>query len=132
MWLPFPVGELGEVPDDLRYEVYDGDGDLPPGQEEVELWVTPYRFSAADGELVAKLPNLKVLQTLSAGIEHIQKWVPDHVTLCNGRGIHDTATAELAVTSPSPACVRSPSSCATRSVRPGTRPSAGPWPRRRC
>ncbi|MBV9830555.1 MAG: 2-hydroxyacid dehydrogenase, partial [Marmoricola sp.] len=39
-----------------------------------------------------------VLQTLSAGIEHIQRWVPDHVTLCNGRGIHDTATAELAVT----------------------------------
>ena len=98
VWLPFPVDEVGEVPDTLRYEVYDGEGELPPGRDEVELWVTPYRFSRADGELVGTLPHLKVLQTLSAGIEHIQRWVPDSVTLCNGRGIHDTATAELAVT----------------------------------
>lgn len=98
VWLPFPVDEVGEVPANLRYEVYDGEGEPPSGQDEVELWVTPYRFSAADGELVEKLPNLKILQTLSAGVEHIQRWVPDSVTLCNGRGIHDTATAELAVT----------------------------------
>ena len=38
------------------------------------------------------------MQTLSAGVEHIAPWVPEGVTLCNGRGIHDTATAELAVT----------------------------------
>jgi phosphoglycerate dehydrogenase-like enzyme len=98
VWLPFDLDEVGEVPDSLRYETYDGEGDLPPGQDEVELWVTPYRFSRSDGELLEKLPNLKVLQTLSAGIEHIQPWVPDGVTLCNGRGIHDASTAELAVT----------------------------------
>jgi phosphoglycerate dehydrogenase-like enzyme len=98
VWLPFDLDEVGEVPHNLRYETYDGVGDLPPGQDEVELWVTPYRFSAEDGELLAKLPNLKVLQTLSAGVEHIAPWVPEGVTLCNGRGIHDTATAELAVT----------------------------------
>ncbi len=95
MWLPFPLDVVGEVPDNLRYEIYDGESELPPGQDEVELWVTPYRFSASDGELLEKLPNLKVLQTLSAGVEHIQKWVPDGVTLCNGRGIHDASTAEL-------------------------------------
>ncbi len=35
---------------------------------------------------------------MSAGVEHIRKFVPDHVQLCNGRGIHDTSTAELTLT----------------------------------
>ena len=102
VWLPFDLDELGELPDDLRYETFDGDpgegGELPASADEVELYVTPYRFSSADGEVLGRLPNLKVVQTLSAGVEHIQRWVPEGVTLCNGRGIHDTATAELAVT----------------------------------
>jgi phosphoglycerate dehydrogenase-like enzyme len=32
---------------------------------------------------------------LTAGVEHIAPYVPDGVLLCNGRGIHDTSTAEL-------------------------------------
>ena len=32
---------------------------------------------------------------MSAGVEHIQSFVPEGVQLCNGRGIHDTSTAEL-------------------------------------
>ena len=35
---------------------------------------------------------------MSAGIEHIASYVPDGVTLANGRGIHDTSTAELTLT----------------------------------
>jgi phosphoglycerate dehydrogenase-like enzyme len=38
-----------------------------------------------------------VVQTLTAGVEHVRHYVPDGVQLCNGRGIHDTSTAELAV-----------------------------------
>ena len=98
VWLPFDLEDIGEVPDTLRYERYDGDGELPPGAEEVELWVMPYRFSAADGETMQRLPELKVVQTLSAGIEHIAPHVPPGVMLCNGRGIHDTSTAELTLT----------------------------------
>jgi phosphoglycerate dehydrogenase-like enzyme len=102
VWLPFDLEELGEVPENLRYETFDGDlddhGNLPASAEEVELYVTPYRFSESDGEVLGKLPNLKVVQTLSAGVEHIAKWVPDGVQLCNGRGIHDTSTAELTLT----------------------------------
>ena len=102
VWLPFDLDELGDLPDNLRYETFDGDlgegGELPASADEVELYVTPYRFSAGDGEVLGRLPNLKVVQTLSAGVEHIARWIPEGVTLCNGRGIHDTATAELALT----------------------------------
>ena len=98
VWLPFPPDELGDLPSGLRYEHFDADGDLPASADEVELYVLPYRFRPADGEVLAQLPKLKVIQTMSAGIEHIASYVPDGVTLANGRGIHDTSTAELTLT----------------------------------
>ncbi len=98
VWLPFPPDELGDLPGGLRYEHFDADGDLPGSADEVELYVLPYRFRPADGEVLAQLPKLKVIQTMSAGIEHIASYVPDGVTLANGRGIHDTSTAELTLT----------------------------------
>jgi phosphoglycerate dehydrogenase-like enzyme len=44
------------------------------------------------------MTNLRVVQTMTAGVEHVRSYVPEGVLLCNGRGIHDTSTAELAVT----------------------------------
>lgn len=96
VWLPFDPALLGDLPDTLRYEEVDGDY-LPASIGEVELYVLPYRFSAADGEALARMPRLRIVQTLSAGIEHVQRYVPEGVALHNGRGIHDTSTAELAV-----------------------------------
>lgn len=43
------------------------------------------------------LPNLRYVLLPSAGYEHALPWIPDGVTLCNGRGVHSAATAELAV-----------------------------------
>ncbi len=97
MWLPFDPADLGDLPDTLRYEQIDADA-LPASAEEVEFYVLPYRFRRADGEALARLPGLKVVQTMTAGVEHISPFVPDGVLLCNGRGIHDTSTAELTLT----------------------------------
>jgi phosphoglycerate dehydrogenase-like enzyme len=97
VWLPFEPEILGDVPGSLRYEVVDPE-DLPDTGDQVEFYVLPYRFRSADGEALTGLSSLKVVQTMSAGVEHIQRYVPDGVLLCNGRGIHDTSTAELAVT----------------------------------
>jgi phosphoglycerate dehydrogenase-like enzyme len=97
VWLPFKPEKLGEIPESLRYERVDPE-DLPDSADEVELYVLPYRFRPADGEALAKLPKLKAVQTMSAGVEHIRQFVPEHVLLCNGRGIHDTSTAELTLT----------------------------------
>ena len=38
-----------------------------------------------------------MVQTLTAGVDHIRDAIPPGVVLCNGRGIHDTSTAELAL-----------------------------------
>ena len=96
VWLPFEPEVLGEVPDNLRLQHIDPDA-LPDNADEVELYVLPYRFRPADGEALAAMSNLRVVQTLTAGVEHIRGYVPEGVLLCNGRGIHDTSTAELTV-----------------------------------
>jgi phosphoglycerate dehydrogenase-like enzyme len=97
VWLPFEPEVLGDLPASLRYEHVDPD-DLPETRDEVELYVLPYRFRPADGDVLKDLRSLKVVQTMSAGVEHIRRFVPEGVLLCNGRGIHDTSTAELALT----------------------------------
>jgi len=96
VWLPFSPERLGEVPANLRVQKIDAD-ELPDNADEVELYVMPYRFRAADGEMLAELPRLRVVQTLTAGVEHVRGYLPPGVELCNGRGIHDTSTAELTV-----------------------------------
>jgi phosphoglycerate dehydrogenase-like enzyme len=96
VWLPFEPELLGDLPDNLRYEHVDPDN-LPDSADEAEFYVLPYRFRPADGDALSGMAKLRVVQTLSAGVEHIQRYVPEGVLLCNGRGIHDTSTAELAV-----------------------------------
>jgi len=96
VWLPFDPELLGEVPDNLRLEQVDPDN-LPASADEVEFYVLAYRFHPEDGEALATLPKLRVVQTLTAGVEHVRGYVPEGVLLCNGRSIHDTSTAELAV-----------------------------------
>ncbi len=100
VYLPFDAAVLDEPPGELRYEVFapEEGTDLPASAADVELYVPPYRFSALDGKVMAKMPRLKVVQTMTAGTEHIRPDVPDGVTLCSGRGIHDASTAELALT----------------------------------
>ena len=100
VWLPFSPEHLGDVPDGLRFEVVrpEPGEPLPQSAAEVEFYVPAYDMGAVDPELFAHLPRLRVVQTLSAGVDNIRSAVPAGVVLCNGRGIHDTSTAELALT----------------------------------
>ena len=99
VWIPFDVAELGEVPGGLRFEtVLPTPDDLPDSAAEVEFYVPAYNLGADQGEVFARMPRLKVVQTLTAGVDHIRSEIPDGVLLCNGRGIHNASTAELAVT----------------------------------
>jgi phosphoglycerate dehydrogenase-like enzyme len=86
------------VPDELDVAYWNADG--PPEQEvldRVELYVMPYTFARVTGEVMARMPRLQVVQTLTAGYEHVLPYLPDGTTLCNARGVHDASTAELAV-----------------------------------
>ena len=98
VWLPFDPELLGDPPAGLRYEVVDPGEEVPDSVADVEFYVPPYRFSSADVEVIARMKSLRVVQTQTAGVEHVRPFVPDGVVLCNGRGIHDASTAELAVT----------------------------------
>lgn len=99
VWLPFEPELLVDVPQGLRYDVVvpEPGQPLPASAAEVEFYVPPYRFADVDSEILADLPRLRVVQTMTAGVDHVRGHLPAGVTLCNGRGIHDASTAELAL-----------------------------------
>ena len=75
-----------------RYE--DGGHDLG----EVDFYCLPYMGDGPSVAMIAKMPGLRVLQSLSSGVDNILGAVPEQVTLCNGSGLHhEESTAELAV-----------------------------------
>jgi phosphoglycerate dehydrogenase-like enzyme len=98
VWLPFDPALLGDPPDGLRYEVVDPTAEVPASVGDVELYVPPYLVTGAVADVLPRMTRLRVVQTLTAGVDNLRALVPEGVTLCNGRGIHDTSTAELAVT----------------------------------
>lgn len=101
VWLPFEPDLLGETPKSLRFEVArpGGETDLPASVAEVEFYVPPYAFGTIESNtsLLAQMSKLRVVQTMTAGVEHIRSAVPEGVLLCNGKGIHNASTAELAI-----------------------------------
>lgn len=98
VWVPFEPELLGELPDGIDVEFFDARRELPASGRQVELYVPDYIFHPRAVEVVPELPRLRVVQTLTAGVEHIRPFVPSGVTLCNARGVHDASTAELALT----------------------------------
>jgi phosphoglycerate dehydrogenase-like enzyme len=98
VWLPFEPSLLGDPPEGLRYEVVDPTREVPDSVGDVRFYVPPYMAGPKVSEVLARMGSLEVVQTLTAGVDNVRAQVPDGVTLCNGRGIHDTSTAELALT----------------------------------
>jgi phosphoglycerate dehydrogenase-like enzyme len=66
--------------------------------EDVTVVVPPYLTGARGLPLLADLPRLRLVQTLTAGFEHVIPFLPADVALANAPGVHDASTAELAVT----------------------------------
>jgi phosphoglycerate dehydrogenase-like enzyme len=97
IWVPFGQS-VKDVPPPFTADVFDGVGPVPEGIDEVEVYVFPYGFNQAHPELLAEMPRLKAALTLTAGFEHVRRYVPPGVTLCNAKGLHDASTSELAVT----------------------------------
>src|SRR5262249_17567990 len=91
--------DLGELPADVEVRLAT-DGRPVPDVSQVDL-VVP-EGSLRDATLVA-LGNpggpgrLRVIQTLSAGVDWRVGGVPDEVTVCNARGVYDVPLAEWVV-----------------------------------
>jgi phosphoglycerate dehydrogenase-like enzyme len=98
VWLPFDPAELEDPPAELRYEVVDPTVHVPDSVADVRFYVPPYMVGSKIADVLSQMTSLEVVQTLTAGVDNLRAQVPDGVTLCNGRGIHDASTAELALT----------------------------------
>ena len=75
--------------------VWNGDG--PPPEGDVDLWVPHYATSAGVIDRGHDLSGLRVVQLQSAGYDGVAERLPAGITLCNATGVHDDATAEHAV-----------------------------------
>jgi phosphoglycerate dehydrogenase-like enzyme len=98
VWLPTPelLDGLGPM-DGVELElVPDLDpAALPASADRVEVVVLPHRAPRdALTRSLARLPRLRVVQSLSAGVESVLGTVPDGVALVNARGVHTSATSE--------------------------------------
>jgi phosphoglycerate dehydrogenase-like enzyme len=96
-FLPFPPEVLDAVPAGVDIEVVDATEGLPGSVGEVEFYVPAYQFSRKVVTAIDEMPNVKVVQTLTAGTDHVTPHLRDGITLCNAVGVHDAATSELAV-----------------------------------
>ncbi|MDP1712098.1 MAG: 2-hydroxyacid dehydrogenase [Candidatus Nanopelagicaceae bacterium] len=63
----------------------------------ITFYVPQYMEGRRGLEYVKRMPNLKVLQMPNAGYDDALEYLRPGLTLCNGRGIHNDSTAELAV-----------------------------------
>jgi phosphoglycerate dehydrogenase-like enzyme len=102
-WLPYASREeaedrIGAIPDGVDVDLYLGDGSaMPRSIAEVEFFVVPYLRGAEQLNRASEMTSLRVVQTLTAGVDNFLPVVPEGVTLCNAAGVHDASTAELAV-----------------------------------
>lgn len=88
---------IGAVPPGWTIEVYPGGrAELPSDPATLEFWNAPFLATSRVVGLLEQMPALRVVQLMSAGVDAWLGKVPDRVTLCDARGVHDSSTAEWA------------------------------------
>lgn len=74
------------------------DPQAAPPQQPVDVYVAPYMTKPDGVAVVAQQPSVRLVQLLSAGFDNMLPVLPEGVSLANAKGVHDAATAELALT----------------------------------
>jgi phosphoglycerate dehydrogenase-like enzyme len=99
VWLPDAAAEtvMGGMPVGMRADVWTGTESVPATAGSVQVVIPPFPVMQPHLAVLAKLPSLKLIQTLSAGAEKVIPYVPDGVTLACARGAHDASVAEWVV-----------------------------------
>ena len=92
------LGQLGALPSNVEVLLVPNEPAPVPDLAGVDLIVPLRRARAPLLELLAGPPGrLRVIQTLSAGVDWLVGKVPDHVMVCNARGVYDAPLAEWVV-----------------------------------
>jgi len=78
-----------------RFDPTDG---VPTGDAAHAQVVVPRGGGDLPEQVLAALPDLRLVQLMSAGAERFVGRLPEGVVLCNARGAHTPSTAEWAVT----------------------------------
>ncbi|GAA4561390.1 dehydrogenase [Streptomyces violaceochromogenes] len=99
MWLPIPPDEIDGLPEGPEYRFWNGGEDFPADPADCAFYVVPYmKPSPLCVRPMGRMSNVRVVQTLSAGIDHVEPGLghlPAGVRLCNARGVHEASTGEL-------------------------------------
>lgn len=102
VWLPVPPGEFAALPRSLSYRLWDGERDFPADPADCAFYVVPYLKSQETClRPLARMRRVRVVQTLTAGMDHMLPGLPllpSGARLCNAGPLHNTSTAELALT----------------------------------
>ena len=95
VWIADRIGRdaLGELPGRVSLGLIPRDGDPPPALLEAEFLV-PGAGATRTLQLLPRMPALRAIQTLSAGVDWLLPSVPPGVTVCDARGTRDTTVAE--------------------------------------
>ena len=89
---------MGELPPNVEVRLVAAEPAPLPDLSEVDLVVPVARIRTALLETLAGPPGpLRVIQTLSAGVDWLAGRVPEHVKVCNARGVYDIPLAEWVV-----------------------------------
>lgn len=94
---PQLLADLSPLPKGLRGVVWDMKGE--PGEElgGIDGVILPYIDAGAVMGSLAKVPNLKFVQTQSTGYDGVREAAGQGAAVANASGVHAAATAELAV-----------------------------------
>ena len=87
------IDGLGQLPEGIEVELMAEEGSIPASALDAEFLVPPWGDPSL-GKALAAMPNLRVVQVDSAGVEWILPLMPAGITLCNARGLRDRAVAE--------------------------------------
>jgi len=95
LWIPDRTGHdaVGELPEGVALGLIPRDGELPRAILGAEFLIV----SSGDRrvlELLGRMPALRVIQTLSAGVDWLLPFLPAGVTLCDAGGTRDVPVAE--------------------------------------
>lgn len=86
-----PTGIIDASDDVMLYD------ELPSSFANIGFFVPRYMGPLADLDATEQMPDLEVVQLLTAGYDHAVPRVRPGVTLCNAGELHVTSTAELAI-----------------------------------